>query len=533
MKSISKYVSVLLIAAMSLTACDDWMNAGPEGGTKTADQKSDAASQNPSAAAADLSAIYAQFIQLYAGLGGLGIERHNDFGYAAICMFTEEQGQDLVSPNIGYNWFNFSDWTAIRENTLTTTYGLVSHLVWNEYYKIIRACNTIIEGVDRNDPGTQVYALSQALAVRAFCYLQLAQLYQFTYSDATLDKPCVPIVKENMSAEQQESNPRATVKEVFKLILDDLDYACENLNGYGRPDKGYVNQAVAYGLRARANLITKNWAQAAEDAAAALQLSGATPLSIDEAGVPGFASADAHNVLWANIIVETNEVVQTGIVNWPSHLSTFYGDGYAGVGATRYIASALYEQISATDVRKGWWLNDKLESPLLDAAGYNVMKEAIQVEGNELVNVKFGTGDGTTMGLGAAAADWILMRAEELELIKAEGLARSGGDGAGALAQFVQQYRDPSYTVAAHGLSILDEIWWQRRVELWGEGFAFGDIMRLEKPIIRTNSTNWPSAWAAQNVDANNGVLLWRIPQSEIEANKGISEGDNNPFVAY
>ena len=63
MKSISKYVSVLLIAAMSLTACDDWMNAGPEGGTKTADQKSDAASQNPSAAAADLSAIYAQFIQ--------------------------------------------------------------------------------------------------------------------------------------------------------------------------------------------------------------------------------------------------------------------------------------------------------------------------------------------------------------------------------------------------------------------------------------------------------------------------------------
>ena len=126
MKSISKYVSVLLIAAMSLTACDDWMNAGPEGGTKTADQKSDAASQNPSAAAADLSAIYAQFIQLYAGLGGLGIERHNDFGYAAICMFTEEQGQDLVSPNIGYNWFNFSDWTAIRENTLTTTYGLVS-----------------------------------------------------------------------------------------------------------------------------------------------------------------------------------------------------------------------------------------------------------------------------------------------------------------------------------------------------------------------------------------------------------------------
>ena len=82
-------------------------------------------------------------------------------------------------------------------------------------------------------------------------------------------------------------------------------------------------------------------------------------------------------------------------------------------------------------------------------------------------------------------------------------------------------------------MSLEDEIWWQRRVELWGEGFAFNDIMRLEKPIIRTNSENWPAAWADQDVEARNGVLLWRIPQGEIEANKGISESDNNPFVAY
>jgi hypothetical protein len=82
-------------------------------------------------------------------------------------------------------------------------------------------------------------------------------------------------------------------------------------------------------------------------------------------------------------------------------------------------------------------------------------------------------------------------------------------------------------------LSLEDEIWWQRRVELWGEGFAFGDIMRLEKPIVRTNSTNWPAAWGNIDVPARHGVLLWRIPQSEIESNEGISEADNNPFVAF
>ena len=527
-----KYLSILLVAALSFTACEDWMNAGPEGATKTADQKATAAEQNPNAASADIAAIYAQFVQLYSGLGDLGYSRHNDFGYSAICMFTEAQGMDFVSPNIGYNWFGFSDWKVIRDNTTTTTQGLITNLVWNEYFKIIHACNNVIEIVDRETPGSMKYALSQALAVRAFCYLQLAQLFQKTYDPATLALPCVPLVVDHMPAEKQANNPRATVEEVFKLIKTDLDYACDSLKGFTRADKGYVNQAVAFGLRARMNLVMQNWAAAAEDAENALQLSGATPLTIAEASKPGFADNTAHNVLWANIVVETNDIVQTGIVNWPSHMSTWYGDGYTGVGATRWIASELFDEIAVSDVRKGWWLNADLESPLLNAAGYNVMKADVLAQETPYLNLKFGTGDGTTSGLGAAAGDWILMRAEELILIKAEGLARSGGDGAGTLTAFVQQFRDPSYNVGAHGLSIEDEIWWQRRVELWGEGFAWGDIVRLNKDIVRSTSSNWPEAWN-QDVKASSGIYLWRIPQAEIEANAGISESDNNPVVTF
>ena len=446
-------------------------------------------------------------------------------------MLTEAQGMDFVSPNIGYNWLGFSDWNSIRENALQGD-GRTCHLVWNEYYKIIHACNNVIEIVDRENPGAMKHALSQALAVRGFCYLQLAQLYQFTYSDATLDKPCVPIVKDHMTAEEQATNPRASVKDVFALIKSDLDYACDSLEGFARADKGYVDQAVAFGLRARMNLIMRNWKEAAADADKALTLSGATPLSIAEANEPGFVDVNAHNVLWGNVIVETNDIVQTGIVNWPSHMSIFFTDGYTSVGATRHIASALFDEISSSDVRKGWWLSPDLESPLLNAPTYNLLKADIQGNpDNAYVNLKFGTGDRTATGDAAAAADWIIMRAEELILIKAEGLARSGGDGAGTLTAFVQGFRDPSYNVGAHGLSIEDEIWWQRRVELWGEGFAWGDIMRLEKDIVRSNSTNWPEAWV-QDVKAGRNILLWRIPQSEIEANKGISDADNNPFEA-
>ena len=100
MKTISKYVSVLLVTALSFASCSEWMNAVPEGGTKTADQVEEAAQQNPATAAADLSAIYAQFIQVYSGLGDLGYERHNDYGYAAICLFMERTAKEMdwVSP---------------------------------------------------------------------------------------------------------------------------------------------------------------------------------------------------------------------------------------------------------------------------------------------------------------------------------------------------------------------------------------------------------------------------------------------------
>jgi hypothetical protein len=75
-----------------------------------------------------------------------------------------------------------------------------------------------------------------------------------------------------------------------------------------------------------------------------------------------------------------------------------------------------------------------------------------------------------------------------------------------------------------------DEIWLQRRVELWGEGFAFSDIMRLNKNIVRFNDrieSNHPEAFKF-NLESSDGWLLLRIPQREINGNNGISESDNN-----
>jgi hypothetical protein len=106
------------------------------------------------------------------------------------------------------------------------------------------------------------------------------------------------------------------------------------------------------------------------------------------------------------------------------------------------------------------------------------------------------------------------MRAEELILLRAEALARAGKDGASVLTNFVTTYRDPEYNINAHGLSVADEIWWQRRVELWGEGFAFNDLMRLHKGVTRTTSANWPDEWN-QNVPADDDRFPLAIPAKD------------------
>ena len=520
MKTISKFFALAVVVCLGLTACESMMDLQPEGATKTNALKQDAYEKKPENAIADLNAIYAQMIELYAGLGSAN-SRHCDFGIASCLLILESEGQDWIGPNTGYNWFSLSDFYARNYNSAANLQ------VWNTYYKTIKAANDLIGAIDPATENPDVKAnLGQALAVRAYCYTTLAQLYQFTYTAGNQDKPCVPIVKPNMTAEEQTSGPRNTVQEVYDFVMADLDAAIAALEGWQRTDKGAADQAVAYGLRARANMLLGNYAQAAEDAAMSIQLSGAQPYTLAEVSKPTFCHAEANSVIWANIIVESNDVVLTGIINWPSHVSSLYTDGYTGVGCYREISSDLYSKIPATDVRKGWWLDENLESPLLDHPAYAGWKG----NGVPYANVKFGVPN-DDMANQVADGDWTLMRYEEMLLVQVEALARSGQEATAKalLEDFVKTHRNAEYRCQASDMDgLVNEVWMQRRIELWGEGFAWFDLNRLQKPIIRTTSSNWPEAWIV-DVDADHDCRIWTIPDREIQNNEGIGEKDNNP----
>jgi hypothetical protein len=319
---------------------------------------------------------------------------------------------------------------------------------------------------------------------------------------------------------------------VYDFILSDLDDAIDLLSAaedgdVTRDDKRYVSLAVAYGLRARVNLTMQNWADAATDAQAAITAArgeGLEASSIDEASVPAFWTVDETNWMWGIIIAETDEVVTSGIVNWISHMGSL-NYGYANYSKGKQINKALFNTIPSTDARKGWWLDADITSPNIN----DEMAEYVDTKGyGAYTQVKFAPYE-NEVGTSTNANDIPLMRIEEMYLIKAEATAMNGGDGAKILSDFVTMYRDESYTFTATSAEeVQEEVFRQRRIELWGEGLNWFDVMRLNTGVDRRGG-GYPNASMVFNISSDDPILLWRIPEAEIEANPSLSTSDNNP----
>lgn len=519
MKKTNKYL-VFVGAALCLASCD--LDKLPEGQYVGDGQNEEIISKRPNMVVAGVNAMAAK-LNTFGTISDDATTYHNDYGVAAVSQFLEQGGQDMPCTTSGYNWFataqNYSD-------RLYTSAG--DELIWKTFYNHMKIANDVLVLTEGTKDETMLVYRGQALAARAYDLMNLAQIYQFTYKGHE-NALCVPIITENMTEEEMQNNPRATVQQVYDQIMKDLNEAVTLLAGYDNgSSKDKIDEAAAYGLRARANLLMQNWADAAKDAAKAIE--GGTPQSLSEVSNPTFNSASADSWLWGVLITPDNDVVTTGIINWPSHLCSLTGNGYTTLtGSFRYVSSALYDQIPATDIRKQWFISPDTTSTLVDNKTVGGIPVIDYFGLAPYTNVKFGPYQ-DVMGNTTNSQDWPLMRVEEMYLIKAEGEAMSGDlpTAKQTLENFVKTYRNPSYVCNASSAEAMqDEIWLQRRMELWGEGFALFDILRLKKPIIR-KGTNY-AAIVQFNLEPESQIMIYRIPQCEMETNKGITEADNNP----
>lgn len=526
MKKLNKIVAAILTGAV-MTGCND-LNTQPQGSTITADQKAEVVRLDPAKAEASVSGLTAMLTSYGLLSGGASSDLQSDIGIPTLFIQMEMRGQDMYSIDHGYNWYNGAQTMTDGINNTQGAYN-----VWGYSYKFIRASNEIIASTKSavestetsKDIMTAKFYAAQGYGFRAFAYFYLAQSYQFTYK-GNEQALCVPILtEENSDKAAVEGAPRATVQQVYDLILSDLDTAIKcldnNTAGAGK-GKYFISKAAAHGLRARVNLVMNRWAEAAADAQTAIAAAGA-PLSIEEAGKPGFNVIDDHNWIWGIKVSETDRVVTTGICNFPSHMGSF-SNGYAtAVGAWKWISATLYAKIPTTDVRKGWWLDSEGNSVNLTAEQLAYLKEK---RASARVQVKFAPYKGE-LDTGTNASDIPMMRVEEMYLILAEAQGMlNPATGKETLVNFVQTYRDPAYTLdASTSEAVQNAVWNQRRIELWGEGLAYYDLLRLKKGIDRVG-TGTP-ATCEYRIAADDPVLIYPIPESEVQVNSQINQKEN------
>ncbi|MDO5978589.1 RagB/SusD family nutrient uptake outer membrane protein [Flavivirga spongiicola] len=431
-------------------------------------------------------------------------------GAGAFNIHIDEAGEDHV--------FNRSNWThSYRWRPNSEPDNAYNTTNWKMFYQWVANANVLINGVD-NATGEQAdrdAVKGQALVYRAFCHFHLVRLWGNRYEIGGGNSQLgVPLKLDNSI----DPIARNTVEEVYTQINKDLDEAIVLLNGYARKNKSHFNANVAKGLKARVALTQGNWSVAAQFAAEAragfILMDAATYAQ----GFQIFSETNSE-FMWASQIQEDQNTGNDAWGNYGAFISRNFSSS-AIRGNPRSINNLLYDMISATDIRKTLW--DPTGQHLNLPDGVSLLSSHKRFP---YTNQKF-----IAVSNGDSRVDVPMMRAAEMYLIEAEALARNNQDGLAAQALYDMVItRDSAYTLSTNtGQALIDEIMVQRRVELWGEGFRWYDLKRLNLPLDRTGSN--------QSTTYTNGIMqvpvgdnrwTWPIPQDEIDANPLI---DQNPI---
>jgi hypothetical protein len=446
------------------------------------------------------------------------------------------------------SWRTVAQW---NEHTIPTS--LTNELLWYHRYNIILHANLLINGIPESgftETPELNEILGQAYAYRAFAYLSLVQHYAKGYlvGNPTTD-PGVPLL---FSSEAPfTSEPRSSVEVIYNQIGLDLDASIEAFeNGSGRSgNKSQLNINVAHGLKARWALSKGDWATAATSAVAAR---AGFPL-LDETGwLSGFNRLGLSEVIWGSEVIEA----ETTFFRSYFYLASNTFNGSQIRNNPKIADRRLVDAIPSTDYRGKAFIIDAPNTNTSAANGeggfgndpnytdqdeFNARRAEINAEFGitnsfnqhpymhfKLKNANPGTID---------PDDIIYMRSSEMYLIEAEAKAMLNDvSGAQAALAPLGEERDSAYDVTVFNTqeSLMEHIKFQRRLELWGEGFGYTDKIRWDEGIDHAadggsgaSLTLYQQAYQVERPSINDD-WIFKIPLAEINANPNLGSSDQN-----
>ncbi len=451
---------------------------------------------------------------VYSGGFASSIENHN----VGQDILRNVRGNDIVytdklmSGSVG-NAYNLQDFWEANLTTENYCYWLLGATVINNANKILGYLDEKTIG----DNNTLKDYRARCLIVRAYGYNYLMENYQDAYLLGGSEKLGLSIYD---TYGYNDPVARSTSKETYEFIKKDLNEAI-TLFKQAVANDGYTDAkddldcGIAQFLLARVSAWTGDWATvitACDDllkhypdliAKENYGVQNAVVREVEERNVDGTPVREfrADDNAFFNITV--NPECFFGFVDGTNaqtyqfaYFNTFCeSSGGMGLGFMR-IDERLYNKLDNNDLRKGLFMTDTLTFTYMD-------EKATKATIPAYTNLKYAATiarNNSERKTGRVNTDQPVFRTSEVLLMKAEALAQQNNESAAKtvlnqlLAARTKSNSTPltcdTYS-SMEGMSVLQMVQFQTRIELWGEGGReFYNNKRWAIPVDRSNSAN-------------------------------------------
>ncbi|KPP94638.1 MAG: SusD family sugar-binding lipoprotein [Bacteroidetes bacterium HLUCCA01] len=457
MKKIKIYVLALFVG-VAFTACDDLLELDPQ-----ASISDDIALSTP-------GNIQTAIVGGYAALSSV-----NAYGGSYVYL------TDILAAPQDEIYFNgtFTQPREVNDKEMLISNSFVAGY-WNTSYNIINRANNVLSAIDVvTDAADRERLEAEAHFLRGVVYYNLVVAFGKAYNDgdpsSNLGVPLVlqptRIIDDNLKVS------RATVQAVYDQIIDDLEFARDNLP----PDNGvFANEFTASAMLARVHLTMGNYTEAGTEASRVIESDNYTL----------FADI-RENFNRTSNGSETIFAMQNTPTDFRNDMATFYTPQPYG-RADIQIRDAHLDTYEAGDLR----------ATLFVETGRGRMVTRYHDEDTSV---------------DPRRTNISIIRLAEMHLIRAEANMRLTGSGVAGIGGVTPEadlnpLRD-RVNLAPLAAATLDDVLRERRAELAFEGHFLTDLKRLEGTT---------QSLAEGVVQWNDNSLVFPIPERETNVNENL-----------
>lgn len=416
--------------------------------------------------------------------------------------------QDILSDNC-YESITSLEYTTLSEFKFTSNNERIEYY-WQDLYKTINACNTVIDRmVDADfDENKQLHLLAEARFIRAMMNFELVKLF----GDAPL------MLNETISIEDTYV-ARSDKELIYETIITDLQFAETNLSTTYRVGNGRPTPYAATSLLAKVYLTRGDYSLSAQKAKEVIDF-GNYDLWADFGDIFKIANMNSHEVIFA--------------VNFSGTLSQGFKPNQYHV---RLLPNGLDQNGEGPENGFGWERpTDELFNSFdpLDRRKEITFITSYTYSDGTTVNFephigKFWDQEAEPRG-NSTDSDVIYLRYADILLIYAEALNEVNNGPNSEAYNAINQVRKRARFNGTVELDILpdllglsyeqfrDAILLERRHEFVMEGQRYNDLVRMGKLVETVVASGKPNATPKEHHN------LLPIPQRERNVNKKLTQ---------